>query len=59
MYVSARFDRGDLSRITNQLFDEDLFTEDEADEAGKWLVEWNRYLSDFYDQDDSVYLATV
>lgn len=59
MNSSARFDRSDLSKISNQVFEEDLPFEDESDEAEKWLVEWNHYLSDFYDKDDSVYLESA
>ena len=51
--------RGDLARITNQLSDEPLLEEDQADDADLWLGEWNQYLSNFYDHDESVYLATV
>ena len=56
MNVSSQLDRGDLARITNQLLDEE-FSEDQADDTELWLGEWNSYLSDFYDQDESVFLV--
>ena len=59
MNLSAQFDRGDLSKITNQSFDEEIFADDADEDAGEWHEEWNRYLSSFYDDDDSVYVMTV
>ena len=59
MINSENFDRDELARFTNQLLDEDLTDVCTNAAPQQFLSDWNDYLSDFYDKDESVYLLTV
>jgi|SaaInlStandDraft_2_1057019.scaffolds.fasta_scaffold942705_1 hypothetical protein len=58
MLHSEQLDRDELAGLTNQLLDNEFGTI-RTEAAHVRLSDWNRYLSDFYDHDESVYLLNA